>query len=77
MDFYVSVFKEAEVKNVARYVEGGMGEPGKVMTISFALNGQDFMGINGGPHFTFTPAISLRVNCETQAVVDHLIYFIH
>ncbi|WP_245827614.1 VOC family protein [Paenisporosarcina indica] len=71
VNFYVSVFKEAEVKNVARYTEGGMGELGKVMTISFVLNGQNFMAINGGPHFTFTPAVSLSIACETQEEVDH------
>ncbi|QBP42464.1 VOC family protein [Paenisporosarcina antarctica] len=69
--FYVSVFKEAVVKNVSRYGETGRGEKGKVMTISYSLNGHDFMAINGGPHFSFTPAVSFSISCETQAEVDH------
>jgi predicted 3-demethylubiquinone-9 3-methyltransferase (glyoxalase superfamily) len=72
MLFYTSIFKNAKVGEVSRYGEGGPGEPGKVMSVTFELEGQQFMALNGGPHFSFTPAISLFVNCETQAEVDEL-----
>jgi predicted 3-demethylubiquinone-9 3-methyltransferase (glyoxalase superfamily) len=72
MLFYTSIFKNAKVGEVSRYGEGGPGEPGKVMSVTFELEGQQFMALNGGPHFSFTPAISVFVNCETQAEVDEL-----
>lgn len=68
--FYMSIFKDAEITQVARYVEDSHGVPGEVMAIDFKLAGQDFMAINGGPYFKFTEAISLFVNCETQEEVD-------
>ena len=71
VDYYASVFKEVTVKNVSRYGEVGTGEKGKVMTISFTLNGQDFFAINGGPQYSFTPAVSFSISCETQADIDH------
>lgn len=71
VEFYMSIFKKAEVKNVSRYTEGGMGQSGKVMTITFVLNGQEFLALNGGPHFTFTPAISMSISCESQEEVDY------
>ncbi len=72
MLFYTSIFKNSKVGEVSRYGEGSPGEPGKVMSATFELEGQQFMALNGGPHFSFTPAISLFVNCETQAEVDEL-----
>ncbi len=72
VNFYTSIFKNSTIGEVARYSEGGMGPVGKVMTINFQLNGQDFMALNGGPVFSFTPAISLFVNCESQDEVDQL-----
>ncbi len=72
VNFYTSIFKDSKIGEVSRYTEGGMGPVGKVMTMSFQLNGQDFMALNGGPVFSFTPAISLFVNCESQEEVDHL-----
>jgi predicted 3-demethylubiquinone-9 3-methyltransferase (glyoxalase superfamily) len=72
MNFYVSIFKNSKVGAVTRYGEAGPGPKGSVMTGSFQLEGQEFMALNGGPHFSFTPAISLFVNCETQAEVDEL-----
>jgi predicted 3-demethylubiquinone-9 3-methyltransferase (glyoxalase superfamily) len=72
MLFYTSVFKNSKVGEVSRYGEAGPGEPGKVMSATFELEGQQFMALNGGPHFSFTPAISMFVNCETQAEVDEL-----
>jgi predicted 3-demethylubiquinone-9 3-methyltransferase (glyoxalase superfamily) len=72
MNFYVSIFKNSKVGKVTRYGEGGPGPKGTVMSATFQLEGHDFMALNGGPHFHFTPAISLFVNCETQEEVDDL-----
>lgn len=73
-DFYVSIFKNSRVGAVTRYDEDGAkvaGRPkGSVMTVAFELDGQPFVALNGGPVFTFSEAISLVVNCETQAEVD-------
>lgn len=75
MKFYTSIFKHSKILRVARYDEGGAkasGQPkGSVMTITFHLNGQEFIALNGGPHFKFTEAISFVVNCKTQAEVDY------
>ncbi len=72
MNFYVSVFKNSKVVRVTRFGEGGPGPKGTVMSATFQLDGQDFFALNGGPQFTFTPAISFFVNCETQQEVDEL-----
>ena len=72
MNFYTAIFKNSKIGSVSRYGEGGPGQPGSVMTATFELDGQEFMALNGGPLFTFTEAISLFVNCETQAEVDEL-----
>ena len=72
MNFYTAIFKNSKISSVSRYGEGGPGQPGSVMTATFELDGQEFMALNGGPLFTFTEAISLFVNCETQAEVDEL-----
>lgn len=76
VNFYVSIFKNSRIVKVAKYGEAGAeasGRPkGTVMTIVFLLEGQEFMALNGGPEFTFSPAISLLVNCETQEEVDAL-----
>jgi predicted 3-demethylubiquinone-9 3-methyltransferase (glyoxalase superfamily) len=72
MNFYVSIFKDSKVVNVSRYGDAGPGTKGSVMSATFQLNGQQFYALNGGPHFTFTPAISFFVNCETQEEVDEL-----
>ena len=71
-NFYTSIFKNSKVLNVARYGEAGPGPKGTVMTVTFQLEGQQFTALNGGPHYTFSPAISFFVNCETQAEVDGL-----
>jgi predicted 3-demethylubiquinone-9 3-methyltransferase (glyoxalase superfamily) len=70
MNFYVSIFKNSKIGSVARYGEAGPGPKGTVMTAAFELNGQEFVALNGGPHFKFTEAVSFVVNCETQAEVD-------
>jgi predicted 3-demethylubiquinone-9 3-methyltransferase (glyoxalase superfamily) len=72
VNFYVSIFKNSKLVSVSRYGEGGPGPKGSVMSASFVLEGQEFMALNGGPHFTFTDGISLFVSCETQAEVDEL-----
>jgi predicted 3-demethylubiquinone-9 3-methyltransferase (glyoxalase superfamily) len=76
VEYYVSIFKNSKIDDVARYGKAGAeasGMPeGSVMTITFQLEGQDFMALNGGPVFTFSPAISLLVNCDTQEEVDEL-----
>lgn len=74
--FYISLFKNSKILNVAHYGEAGAkisGRPkGSVMTVKFQLDGQEFIALNGGPHFKFTEAISLFVNCETQTEIDVL-----
>jgi predicted 3-demethylubiquinone-9 3-methyltransferase (glyoxalase superfamily) len=76
VNFYVSIFRNSKIMNVARYGEAGAevsGRPeGTVMTVTFHLEGQEFMALNGGPVFTFSPAISFLVNCGTQEEVDRL-----
>jgi predicted 3-demethylubiquinone-9 3-methyltransferase (glyoxalase superfamily) len=72
MNFYVSIFKNSKTVSVARCGEGGPGPKGTVMTATFQLDGQNFIALNGGPMFTFSPAISFFVNCETQPEVDEL-----
>jgi predicted 3-demethylubiquinone-9 3-methyltransferase (glyoxalase superfamily) len=72
MNFYISIFKNSKVGRVTRYGEAGPGPKGTVMSAMFQLEGQEFMALNGGPQFRFTPAISFFVNCETQQEVDEL-----
>lgn len=70
--FYTSIFKNSKIGSVTRYGEGGPGPNGTVMSATFQLDGQEFIALNGGPHFTFSPAISFLVNCEAQEEVDQL-----
>ena len=72
MNFYVSIFKNSKAGTVRRYGEGGPVPAGTAMSASFELEGVQFHAFNGGPAFTFTPAISLFVDCQTQAEVDEL-----
>ena len=72
MNFYVSIFKNSKIVSVSRYGEAGPGPKGTVMGATFELDGQQFLALNGGPHFSFTPAISMFVNCETQDEIDDL-----
>jgi predicted 3-demethylubiquinone-9 3-methyltransferase (glyoxalase superfamily) len=71
-NFYVATFKNSKIDSIARYPEGSPGPAGRVMTVEFQLEGQNFVALNGGPIYTFTPAISLHVSCETQEEVDAL-----
>lgn len=72
VNFYLSVFKNSRILEVSRYGEAGPGPSGSVLTMMFELEGQEFMALNGGPAFTFSPAISFLVNCKTQEEVDDL-----
>jgi predicted 3-demethylubiquinone-9 3-methyltransferase (glyoxalase superfamily) len=69
---YLSIFKSGRIMTTARYGGAGPGPVGAVMTILFAIEGQQFLALNGGPHFKFTPAISLIVDCANQAEIDDL-----
>jgi predicted 3-demethylubiquinone-9 3-methyltransferase (glyoxalase superfamily) len=71
MNFYVSIFRNSKIVSVSRYGDAGPGPKGTVMSVTFELEGQRFMGLNGGPLFTFSEAISFLVNCETQEEVDY------
>jgi predicted 3-demethylubiquinone-9 3-methyltransferase (glyoxalase superfamily) len=69
--FYTSIFKRSKIGTIARYGDAGPGPKGSVMTVEFELDGQRYLALNGGPLYQFSPAISLMVNCETQAEIDH------
>jgi predicted 3-demethylubiquinone-9 3-methyltransferase (glyoxalase superfamily) len=69
--FYTSIFKNSRVLEVNRYGEGAPMPAGTAMTVRFELDGQEFIALNGGPHFKFNEAISLYVDCEDQAEVDY------
>ena len=70
-NFYVSIFKNSKVLSVVRYGDSGPGPKGSVMTVEFELEGQKFVGLNGGPLFKFTEAVSFAINCESQEEVDY------
>jgi predicted 3-demethylubiquinone-9 3-methyltransferase (glyoxalase superfamily) len=69
--FYTSIFKNSKIGKVARYPEGSPGPAGAVMTVAFQIEGQDFVALNGGPHFKFTEAVSFMIECETQKDIDY------
>ena len=71
VNYYISIFGDSEIVNVDRYGEEGPGPKGSVMSLTFRLGSQEFMALNGGPYFSFTPAISFFVHCETQEEVDN------
>ena len=74
--FYTSIFRNSKIKAVTHYGEPGAaasGRPkGSVLTVLFQLDGQEFLALNGGPHFKFSPAISFIANCGTQKEIDEL-----
>ena len=70
-DFYTSVFENSRILNITRYPEGAPREAGMVMTVEFELDGQRFVGINGGPEFKFDEAVSFQIDCENQDEVDY------
>jgi len=71
IEFYVSVFPNSSVETIDRYTDAGPGTPGEVVSAVFTLDGQRFVGINGGPQFPFTEAVSFLVACRDQAEVDY------
>ena len=75
VNFYLSIFPAGKIKSASRYGEQAAkasGQPvGSVMVMTFELDGQGFMALNGGPMYKFTPAISMMVDCASQAEVDH------
>ena len=70
-DFYTSVFKDSRIVTKTHYTEGAPREAGMVMTVEWELNGQRFVGINGGPQFTFDEAVSFQIDCDDQDEVDY------
>ncbi|MDQ1725397.1 MAG: hypothetical protein QOG52_2425 [Frankiaceae bacterium] len=70
-NFYLSVFKNSRIVSIARYTEAGPGPDGSVMTVEFELDGQRFVGINGGPQFPFSEAVSFQIDCEDQGEIDY------
>ena len=70
-NFYVSVFPNSKILDVARYGSAGPRPEGTVMTVTFELDGMKFLALNGGPQFTFSEAISYQVSCKNQDEVDH------
>lgn len=72
VNFYVSLFKNSKILSVMRSGEAGPGPNGSVLGVTFQLDGQRFIALNGGPHFSFSEGISLFVNCETQPEIDEL-----
>ena len=71
-NFYTSIFKNSKIREVRRYGDAGPGPKGSVMAVTFDLEGEEFIALNGGPVYQFSPAISLFVNCETQEEIDEL-----
>ncbi len=69
-EFYVSIFPNSRIANVMHYTDAGPGVPGTVMAVDFELDGQTHTGINGGPLFTFSEAVSLLVDCHGQDEID-------
>lgn len=70
-ELYTSVFPRSEIISVSRYGPGMPGEEGSVMTVSFSLDGQEYLGLNGGPMYKFSEAVSFQVMCDGQDEVDH------
>jgi predicted 3-demethylubiquinone-9 3-methyltransferase (glyoxalase superfamily) len=69
--FYTSVFKNSRIVNVLHYTDAGPRPAGQVMTVEFELDGQRFVGINGGPEFKFDEAVSFEIHCEDQEEIDY------
>ena len=69
-NLYTSLFADSKILAITRYGSAGPGPEGSVMTVKFLLEGQEFVALNGGPHFTFTEALSFVVNCDSQEEID-------
>ncbi|MFF8266953.1 VOC family protein [Streptomyces sp. NPDC016562] len=70
-DYYLSVFKDGKLGRIGRYTDAGPGPAGSVMVVEFEINGQKFVGLNGGPMFRFTEAISFQVHCADESEADY------
>jgi predicted 3-demethylubiquinone-9 3-methyltransferase (glyoxalase superfamily) len=70
-ELYTSVFPNSKILDVTRYGPAGPRPEGTVMTVSFELDGQKFLALNGGPNFTFNEAVSFQIHCRDQDEVDH------
>ncbi len=70
--FYAAIFKNSKIGEIARCGEAGPGPKGSALTVKFTLDGQEFLGLNGGPMYKFTEAVSFIVNCDTQEELDHM-----
>jgi predicted 3-demethylubiquinone-9 3-methyltransferase (glyoxalase superfamily) len=70
-EFYTAVFPNSAIEGLNRYTDAGPGTPGEVVSGTFVLDGQRFLGINGGPHFQFSEAVSFEVRCADQDEVDY------
>ena len=70
-NFYIGVFKNSRIGAITHYGEAGPMPKGTLLTVSFELDGQPFLALNGGPNFKFTEAVSFQIPCRTQADVDH------
>ena len=68
--FYTATFKNSRILQTTHYLEGAPRRAGSVLTVSFVLDGQEFLALNGGPQYTFSPAISFIAYCDTQAEID-------
>jgi predicted 3-demethylubiquinone-9 3-methyltransferase (glyoxalase superfamily) len=71
-NFYVSVFRNSKITHISHFTEGLPRPAGSVMTVDFVLDGEEFMALNGGPEYKFSPAVSFIVKCDSQQEVDHL-----
>ena len=72
VNFYTSLFKNSRILDTMYYGEGGPGPAGSVLSVTFELEGQEYIAMNGGPYFEFNPSISLFVKCESQSEIDEL-----
>ena len=70
-EFYVSVFPNSKITDVTFYGEAGPGPAGTVLTVAFELDGHPFVGINGGPQFTFDEAVSFEIECADKDEIDY------
>ncbi len=70
--FYISIFPDSRVDDISRAASDNPSTPaGEVLTVTFTINGTTFVGLNGGPQYSFTEAVSFMIDCEDQAEVDH------
>lgn len=71
VNFYVSIFRDSKILDITKFDGNDVGQEGAVVSITFQLEGQQFYALDGGPQFTFSPAVSFYIDCETQQEIDH------